>query len=484
MMRIIRRLIAFSGEYKKKDLLLSFIYSFAFTIFEIIAVMALVYALKAVVNAHNGLQSVTVGHIITIIVMMVISLTGKIVFGSLSGSKLNITCFNLCRDKRVAIGNRLKRMPMGYFSSNRLGTVMGTVTTVLNEIEGQFALLFTDIFVGLFHAILIALMMLMYDFRVGILSIGAILLGLVINSKLQTQSRIVSPKRQAAQNEMINAVLEYVQGISVIKSFGLGEASGRTLDTAIEESRVKNLSLESEFTSILALYGFVFKAASCGILLIAFHGLFGGRLNTVDTLTLMASSFIIFSKIESVGGAAAFLQMMDENLDKIEEAENSPLLDEKGISIQPDNHSINLKGVSFSYGQRKVLSDINMNIKDKETVAIVGPSGSGKTTLCHIIARFWDVQEGTVSIGGLNVKDYTCDSLLSQFSIVFQKVYLFEDTVLNNIRFAKPDATHEKVVEAARRACCHEFIMKLPNGYDTKIKEGGGALYRVAKSRE
>ena len=132
---------------------------------------------------------------------------------------------------------------------------------------------------------------------------------------------------------------------------------------------------------------------------------------------------------------------------------------------------------------RRVIHDISLEIPEHTTCAIVGPSGSGKTTLCNLIARFWDVQEGTVRIGGKDVRDYTADSVLEYLSMVFQNVYLFHDSVENNIRFGRPEATHEQVVAAAKRACCHDFILSLPEGYDTIIGEGGSTLSGGEKQR-
>lgn len=139
--------------------------------------------------------------------------------------------------------------------------------------------------------------------------------------------------------------------------------------------------------------------------------------------------------------------------------------------------------VSFSYEKRKIIDDVSLSIPEKTTTAIVGPSGGGKSTLCNLIARFWDVDEGEVSLGGINVKDYSMNSLMNNFSFVFQRVYLFEDTIENNIKFGNPEATHEQVVEAAKKACCHEFISQLPDGYNTVIGEGGATLSGGEKQR-
>ena len=158
-------------------------------------------------------------------------------------------------------------------------------------------------------------------------------------------------------------------------------------------------------------------------------------------------------------------------------------MDIDGKEIQPENYDIRLSNVSFSYDKRKIIDDVSLSIPQKTTTAIVGPSGGGKSTLCNLIARFWDVDSGEVTLGGVNVKDYSMNSLMSNFSFVFQSVYLFADTIENNIKFGRQDASHEEVVEAAKKACCHDFISKLPNGYDTVIGEGGSSLSGGEKQR-
>lgn len=184
-----------------------------------------------------------------------------------------------------------------------------------------------------------------------------------------------------------------------------------------------------------------------------------------------------------MGNSAFLSKKINTELDRLEEVTNIPKMDTITDKLNPANYEISLKDVSFGYGSRRIIDRISLNIPEHTTCAIVGPSGSGKTTLCNLIARFWDVQEGSVCIGGQNVKDYTADSVLDCISMVFQKVYLFHDTIENNIKFGKPDASLEEVMEAAKRACCHDFIMALPDGYQTIIGESGSTLSGGEKQR-
>ena len=286
-----------------------------------------------------------------------------------------------------------------------------------------------------------------------------------------------------AQANLVICFLEYIQGMGVVKAFGLGERSGKAVNQAIRESAEANIALESTFSSLTGVYQTIFRVSRAAILVIASYLLLGGEITPVKCLLLLVSSFMIYSSVELVGSMASVARVIDASLDRMEAVMDTPVLDEHGSDITPKRFDIELQNVSFAYGQEDVLHDITMTIPEKTTCAVVGPSGSGKSTLASLVARFWDVREGKISIGGHDVRDYTCDSLLRNFSIVFQKVYLFEDTVENNIKFGCPEATHEQVVEAARKAQCHDFISKLPGGYETLVGEGGASLSGGEKQR-
>jgi len=198
---------------------------------------------------------------------------------------------------------------------------------------------------------------------------------------------------------------------------------------------------------------------------------------------MMMCSFMLFEALDSAGIFAALMRVIGRGVDLANEIMDIPQMDIEGEQITPDNRDIHLEHVSFAYENKKIIDDMTLDIKENTTTAIVGPSGGGKTTVTSLIARFWDVGEGSVTLGGRNVKDYSFDSLMENFSFVFQRVYLFEDTIANNIRFGRPEASMDEVIEAAKKASCHDFIMSLPNGYDTVIGEGGASLSGGEKQR-
>ena len=201
-----------------------------------------------------------------------------------------------------------------------------------------------------------------------------------------------------------------------------------------------------------------------------------GSMPLFTCLMVVVSAFLVYSELESAGEMFFMLPMIDASIDRVEEIDRAPRMDEGGSVQTPKHCDISFEHVDFSYGERKIIRDVSFTIPEGTTTAIVGPSGSGKTTLTSLMARFWDVDSGAVKLGGIDVKDYTLDSLMRNFSMVFQRVYLFNDSIENNIKFGKPDATHEEVVAAAKAARCHEFIMALPDGCDTIIGESGATI--------
>ncbi len=474
MIHLIRRLLDFSGK-ERNALIVSFIFSLLNAIFEMLPIIAILTVLSEMFSTvDGGLMSAST--VWKSFVIMLASIAGRIVFSNLSCMKRTIGSFSMCANKRLEIGERLKRIPMGYFSDNRLGDIAAAVTTTLEDIENNAVTILEKVAGGFIHAIVIGIWLLSYEWHIGLLSFIGLGVSLLIYAGIQKAGKRLSPKRQEAQVNLVTGVLEYVQGMGVVKAFGLGETSEKGMNAAIEESADANIRLERVFSSLIGIYLTVFKLVRSSILIVAPYLLLGGEITSVKCLLLLVSSFMIYSGVEMFGSMASIARVIEASLDRLDNVLDMPVLDEQGTDIMPEHFDIELEHVSFSYGGENVIRDVSVKIPEGTTCALVGPSGSGKTTLVSLVARFWDVQEGNIRIGGYDVKEYTCDSLLRNFSIVFQNVYLFEDTIENNIKFGASDATHEMVVKAAKKACCHDFISELPEGYQTLVGEGGASL--------
>lgn len=474
MIHLIRHLLDFSGK-ERNALIVSFIFSLLNAIFEMLPIIAILTVLSEMFSTvDGGLMSAST--VWKSFIIMLASIAGRIVFSNLSCMKRTIGSFSMCANKRLEIGERLKRIPMGYFSDNRLGDIAAAVTTTLEDIENNAVTVLEKVAGGFIHAIVIGIWLLSYEWHIGLLSFIGLGVSLLIYVGIQKAGKRLSPKRQEAQVNLVTGVLEYVQGMGVVKAFGLGETSEKGMNAAIKESTDANIRLERVFSSLIGIYLTVFKIVRSSILIVAPYLLLGGEITSVKCLLLLVSSFMIYSGVEMFGSMTSIARVIEASLERLDNVLDMPVLDEQGTDIMPEHFDIELEHVSFSYGGENVIRDVSVKIPERTTCALVGPSGSGKTTLVSLVARFWDVQEGNIRIGRYDVKEYTCDSLLRNFSIVFQNVYLFEDTIENNIKFGASDATHEMVVKAAKKACCHDFISALPEGYQTLVGEGGASL--------
>jgi len=389
----------------------------------------------------------------------------------------------MCAEKRIHIGDRMKYMPMGYFNDHNLGNLTSVVTTTMGDIENNASMVLTNILGGYIHAAIITIVMLCIDWRIGLTILCGILLFTWCIGRLQKKSETVSPQRQQAQETLVSNVLEYVQGMLIVKSFNLGQNSNSKMRQAILDSKDKNLKLERTFVPYNMLQQIILYGTSILVIVEGLYFYLNGTMALSICLLMTVASFMLFSQLQSAGNTSSLLRLLDVSIDKVNEIDNTPVMDEHGKPINPPNYNIVFDDVSFSYGEHKILDHVSLSIPEKTVTAIVGPSGAGKSTLCNLIARFWDVDDGKITIGGIDVRDYTLDSLLTNISEVFQKVYLFADTIENNIKFGNPAASHNEVVKAAQKACCHDFIMSLPDGYDTVIGEGGATLSGGEKQR-
>ncbi len=300
---------------------------------------------------------------------------------------------------------------------------------------------------------------------------------------MEKRSRKNAADMSNIQTRLTKNVLSTIQGMQVIKSYNLSGENNKSLNDAIDDSYKTTLSLEKMIIPYTITQRIVIGMTIVVMLLFCIKLNLSGNLGIADTVVLMIASFTIFDGLIGAGSNMAILRIAENAIDSYEYVNHMPDINEGNISSLIQNHNIDIKNIGFSYDNRRVLDNVTCIIKENEMTAIVGISGSGKTTLCNLIARFWDVNEGEIKIGGNNIKDYTVENLMDNISMVFQGVYLFEDTIENNIKFGNQNATREEVVNAAKKAQCHDFIISLPQGYNTSIGEGGASLSGGEKQR-
>lgn len=470
MIGAFRKIWAFAGS-EQKNIKRSIVLALLHSVFYAMQFAAIFVVLKALTEGDRSWI-----YALYAFGIMAVSVIGRIILNTYSQLQRVHAGYFMVANKRISIGNKLRTVPMGYFNKNNIGQLTAITTTTLTDVENTAPVVLVTVLGGFINSVVFALSVLLFDRRIGIIVFIGMAAFIWTTSLQEKRSRKGAPERQRAQEILVEKVLEAVQGISVIKSFRLGKESGSAVDRAINESCNKNLAIEKQMTPYQIFQQIVLNLFAVIIMIVTAVLYINGGMELANAIMMFVAAFMVFEQMKSAGISIATLRIAESSIDKANETDNTPVMDEGGKDIALKTHDITFENVDFSYGERRILDNVSFSVKENTTTAVVGPSGSGKTTMCSLIARFWDVSSGKVTIGGSDVRDLTLDSLMKNISMVFQNVYLFSDTVENNIKFGSPEATHEQVVEAAKKACCHDFIMQLPDGYNTVIEEGGASL--------
>ena len=477
MIEAFRKIWQFAGK-ETKNINKSVAVGFLNALLQMFQVAAIYFVVLALIGGETGGKTAWLA-----LVCELISIFGGAVTASCSKMLQTHAGYFMAADRRIRIADRLKSVPMGFFNANSLGQVSGVCTTVVGSIESMVPMVLVNILGGLITTAVFVVLILVFDWRIGLIALAGILLYLWVVSAMEKKSALIADNTQKSQTALIEAVLETVQGMSVIKSFNLTGKGDKKLQDSLEFNRKSNLEVEKILTPYTAVQEFVLQLAGVGMMFGAIYCWAAGTMSLANALMTLVMSFMVFGQIKVFGMGVSMLRLTAAAIERTVETEQMPQMDEKGKQLSPKSHDIVFEHVDLSYEKKPILQDISVTLPDKTTTAVIGPSGSGKTTFCNLIARFWDVDKGSVKIGGNDVRDYTLESLMEQISVVFQNVYLFADTIENNIKFGCPDATHEQVVAAAKAACCDDFIDALPEGYETIIGEGGASLSGGEKQR-
>lgn len=478
MIQIFRRFFAFSGKENRHKFIRSIFLGVLKAIFEAMKIPAIAVTLHGVLSGD-----LTVQHILISFGIMLLSVAGN-AFANYRSTMLQCEAgYGTCADKRIEIAEHLKYLPMGYFNRNSLGYITSVATNSMEALADVATRVVMMVTQGILTTIFVVLMILLFDLRIGGIAVLGVLLYFAINSLLQKKSKTIAPLKDSSDRKLVEKVLEYVQGIAEVKAYNLTGKKSRALNEAIDENSAANTKAEMAFVPIMFLQNLTAKLLGVVVAIISVAFYLNGTMELLNAVVMILAAFILFGALDTAGNYSALLRNVDLYVGKAQAVLDMPTMDIDGKDIIPSSYDIDVENAEFSYDKRKIIDGISIHIPQHTTTAIVGPSGGGKTTLCHLISRFWDVDKGCVKLGGVNVREYSMDSLMRNFSFVFQSVYLFQDTIANNIRFGQSDAPMEKVIEASRKACCHDFIMALPDGYDTVIGEGGASLSGGEKQR-
>lgn len=471
MIRTLKKFFAFSGEENRR----MFLTSMWLGVFSAICSALRIPAAFLVIRALLG-EDMTMGTLWTSLAIIIGSVIATILINMKATMLQTRGGYRACANKRVEIAEHLRYLPMGWFNANSLGEVTSVTTNTMENMANIATRVVMITTRGFLTAGIIAVMMLLYDWRIGLITLAGLVVFMGINALMQKKEQAVSQRKTDADEGLVAKVLEYVQGIAEVKNFDLTKDSTTRVRDAVEECRKAAFAMELPSVAFIFLQFLANKFTGVAVCVGALVFWFSGTMPLENCLLMLICSFILFEQLDSAGSFSTLFRSIDIGVEKANAILNVEPMDIDGKEIVPQSCDIELEHVDFSYEQKKILEDVSLRIPEKTTAAIVGPSGGGKTTLCNLMARFWDVQGGRVMLGGRDVKEYSYDSLMGNFSFVFQRTYLFSDTIANNIRFGRPEASMGEVIAAAKKARCHEFIMTLPEGYDTVIGEGGTSI--------
>lgn len=476
MIRTIKTLWVFS-EHQHKTFAITLIMSLVRAFIGVTQFMAIMLAVDVIINDAKVEPAIT-----KIIILAVLCAAGSFATSYYEHSGSVAVGFYMTSDKRIGLGDFLKRLPLGFFSDNTSGEIVATLTTTLSGIETGAAMAMITTVSGIFSSFAMFVAVCFYEWHVGVITgIGMAVYLLTVDLQMRVSEKN-APFLQKAQSKLAAATLTFLQGIKVTKTFSVKEGNDE-LNEAIKGSEDANINLTNKTMPSQFLSRFVIAIFEIMIIACTLWQHNEGNISLVKTIMLLVFSFVVYISLNQAGSVLSMIGLLDSGLKAIGEVEASEQMKWSDKPLPMGNNEISLESVSFSYGNNEVLHNVSATIKENSLTAIIGPSGSGKTTLCELIPRFHDIDSGSIKIGGADIRDVDYEELMRRISMVFQRVYLFEDTIYNNIAFGKPDASIDDVRAAAKAARCDEFIEALPNGYNTVLDEGGSSLSGGEKQR-
>ena len=478
MFKILKNFFDFCNAEDRKRFYISIVLSLLQAMFEALKIPAIACMVSALLD-----KNVTSKTCLTCLCIMLVSVIGAGIAKSKATMLQTEGGYNTCANKRMQLAEHLRYLPMGYYNENSLGHIMSVTTNTMQNLENVATRVVMLVCSGLLSTAVITVMLLCFDWRIGLILCGGLVVFFLINSGMMKESASMAKQKIEKDSALVAKVIEYIQGIFEVRTFRLTGKRSKDLNTAIDENEHANSAMELKLIPYMTLQSFWLKALGTVIVLVSVLLHIGGTMDLLTTIIMIISSYLIYAQLDNAGKYSALLRTVDVSVRQAQEILATPQMDISGEDIQPEHFDISAEKIGFAYEHRKIIDGISLHIPEHTTTAIVGPSGGGKTTLTSLLSRFWDVCDGTVTLGGRDVREYSMDALMKNYSFVFQRVYLFADTIANNIRFGQPDAPMEKVIDAAKKACCHDFIMQLPDGYDTVIGEGGASLSGGEKQR-
>ena len=481
MFKLISRILNLSGKYKiriQSAFLFAFIESILSKMPIFIAFTVLIGFYKKTVTPQTFLQ-VGIGLIMIVLAQALVHF--------LSDKLQSAAGFMIFANKRMELGNHLRKLPMGYFTAGNLGKINSVLSSDMAFIEEVSMSTIANMMSYVLSSFVLTVFLFVMDYRIGLIAVGIITIATLLANRMNKMSLSEAVIRQEQGEKLTEAVLSFAEGMGVIKSYNLLGENSKLLTDSFESSKDTSIKFEKKITPWISGLNIIYGIGIILILAVALYLYTHGALGLPYVLGLILFLFDLFSPLKTLYGEATRLTVMNAALDRIEEVLNEAELKDTGEKQLPSNNlsepEIRFNHVKFSYDDKEVLHDVSFDIQKNTMTALVGQSGGGKSTVANLLMRLWDTDSGEIVIRGVNIKDISLSELMSEISMVFQRVYLFQDTIFNNIAMGRENVTKEEVIEATKKARCYDFVMALPDGFDTMVGEGGATLSGGEKQR-
>ncbi|MDR1300056.1 MAG: ABC transporter ATP-binding protein/permease [Oscillospiraceae bacterium] len=480
MIALMRRIVRFAGKYKGR-IYAAMVFSF---LKSLLSKAPIFLAFDALTVFYNG--GATSSLALRIGISMGVCVILQIVFQHLDNVLQSSAGFLVMADKRMALGAHLRRLSMGYFTEGNIGKISSVLTSDMTFVENNCMMVLADLISYIFAQIIMVAFLLVFNVWLGLVAAAICAVAILIAKGMDRQTLADSAVSREQSENLTEAVLDHIEGIGIIKTYNLLGEKSRELSENFEKTCKESLVFEKHLIPWQTWLNIVFSIGSAAVIALAaaFHA--SAAMTAVAVVGILLFGLGVFGPIRSLYGQSMRLSIMNSCLDRMEEVFAEPELPDNGTSPLPKDGGapeMQFENVSFAYGEKEVLSGVSFALPKNKMVALVGPSGGGKSTVASLLPRFWDVKSGAVRIRGVDVREIPLKELLANISMVFQRVYLFQDTIYNNIALGRPDATEDEVCDAARKARCYDFIQALPDGFQTVVGEGGETLSGGEKQR-
>lgn len=477
MIRIMHRLINMTGRYKKR-IRASYITSFIKGIFMKVPMMLCFIAISLFMQ-----EAMDKRKCIYLLIGMVVSVILEAALEHITNVLESAAGYMVFADMRNRLGDHLRKLPMGYFTEGNMGKISSVLSTDMVFIEENCMAVLAEVMTFMISQGLMIIMMFFMNWKIGLLSLVITGVFIIIGNLMLKNTLDHSEKKQEYSEHLTDAVLDFVEGIGIIKSYNLLGKKSKSLTDNFKKSCDESIAFEVDYSPWAKAMYLAYGIGTSAVLGLGFYLYNIGEIRPDYMVGLIIFLFDVFISIKAYYGQIARLTVTSACLDRIEEVFNADEMKDTGVTALQSVESVNSSipeieytGVAFGYTEKDILKDVSFSVNKGEMTALVGPSGGGKSTIASLLARFWDVKNGSIKVRGTDIREVPLGTLMDNISMVFQRVYLFQDTIANNISIGRPDATKEEIIEAAKKARCYDFIMKLPEGFDTVIGEGGASL--------